>query len=126
MDLSLIQGTISGLQVASDMAKGFLEVKSMAEVQGKVIELQSAILSAQSSALAANSDQAAMAEEIRRLREQLARAEAWNQEKQRYQLTALEPGVFVFALKKEAARIEPAHWLCARCFNEGTKRILQH
>ena len=126
MDLSLIQGTISGLKVASDMAKGFLELKSISEIQGKVIDLQSAILSAQSSALAANADQAAMAEEIRKLREQLALSEAWNTEKQRYQLTALQPGIFAYALKKEAAGAEPPHWVCARCFNAGAKCVLQN
>lgn len=126
MDLSLIQGTISGLKVASDMAKGFLDLKSLAEVQGKVIELQSAILAAQSSALAANADQAAMADEIRKLREQLAMAEAWDREKQRYQLIALEPGIFAFALKREAADLEPPHWVCARCFNTGAKYVLQN
>ena len=78
MDLSLIQGTITGLKVASDIAKGFLEIKSMAEVQGKVIELQSSILSAQSNALAANADQASMADEIRKLRDQLAQLQAWS------------------------------------------------
>ena len=126
MDLSLIQGTISGLKVASDMAKDFLELKSLAEVQGKVIELQSAILAAQSSALAANADQAAMAEEIRKLRDELASAAAWNREKQRYELAALEPGIFVFALRREASANEPPHWVCARCFNAGSKYILQN
>lgn len=126
MDLSLIQGTISGLKVASDMAKDFLDLKSMADVQGKVIELQSAILAAQSSALAANADQAAMAEEIRRLREQLALAQAWSVEKQRYRLIALEPGVYAFALNKATAGDEPPHWVCARCFNTGVKYVLQN
>lgn len=108
------------------MAKGFLDLKSMAEVQGKVIELQSAILAAQSSALAANADQAAMAEEIRKLREQLALAEAWDQEKQRYQLIALEPGIFAYTLRQAAAGLEPPHWVCARGFNAGVKYILQN
>jgi len=126
MDLSLIQGTITGLKVASDIAKGFLEIKSMAEVQGKVIELQSSILSAQSSALAANADQAAMADEIRKLRDQLAQLQAWSQERQRYQLTALEPGIFAFTLKADLSEGEPAHWVCARCFIKGEKFLLQN
>ena len=67
MDMSLIQGTISGLKIASDIAKSFLELKSISDVQGKVIELQSAILSAQSSALDANAAQSAMIDEIRAL-----------------------------------------------------------
>ena len=125
MDLSLIQGTISGLKVASDMAKGFLELKSVAEVQNKVIDLQSAILSAQSSALAANADQAAMAEDIRKLREQLEPAEAWKTEKQRYRLTALQPGIFAYTLRREADGDDPAHWVCARCLSSGIKCLLQ-
>ena len=83
MDLSLIQGTITGLKLAGDIAKGFMELKSMAEVQGKMIELQSAILSAQSSALSANADQAAMVDEIRLLKEEIARVKAWEAQKQR-------------------------------------------
>ena len=86
MDMSLIQGTISGLKIAGDIAKGFLELKSIADVQEKVIELQSAILSAQSSALSANADQAAMADEIRKLKEEISRVKAWESKKLRYKL----------------------------------------
>ena len=67
-----------------------------------------------------------MAEEIRRLRGQLELAEAWSTEQQRYQLTALQPGIFAYALKKAAAGVEPPHWVCARCFNAGTKFVLQN
>jgi hypothetical protein len=126
MDMSLIQSTISSLKVASDMAQGFLHLKSVAEVQGKVIELQSAILSAQSGALAANADQAAMAEEIRLLKAALAQMEAWAQEKTRYKLSAIEPGVFVYALQQEFSAGEPPHWICSRCYNTGSKHVLQN
>jgi len=125
MDLTLIQGAISGLKVASDLTKGFLELKSMTDVQSKVIELQSAILSAQSSALAANAEQLDMSEEIRTLKEEASRLRAWSAEKERYALKALEPGVFTYALKAEAASGEPAHWVCARCLNAGSKFLLQ-
>ena len=64
MDITLIQSTISGLKLAGDIAKSFLELKSISEIQGKVIELQSAILSAQNSALAANAAQATLIEGI--------------------------------------------------------------
>ena len=125
MDLSLIQGTISGLKTASDIAKGFMSLKTEAEIQGKIIELQSVILGAQSSALAANADQSAMADEIRALKEKLAAAEAWKTERSRYALVAVDKGVFVYALRKEEAQSDPPHWLCARCFNDGRKTLLQ-
>jgi len=125
MDVTLIQSTITGLKLAGDIAKSFLELKSIADVQGKVIELQSAILSAQSSALAANSDQSAMAEEIRALKKEIAEVKAWEAEKQRYALKALEPSIFTYALKHASANGEPPHWLCANCHNKGIKSILQ-
>ena len=112
MDLSLIQGTIAGLKLAGDIAKGFMELKSMSEVQGKVIELQSAILAAQSSALSANADQAAMVDEIRLLKEEIARVKAWKAQKQRYQLEAIwENAALVYALKKSVSGSEPPHWI---------------
>lgn len=125
MDLTLIQGAISGLKVASDLTKGFLDLKSMAEVQGKVIELQNAILAAQSNALAANADQVAMAEEIRNLKEDASRLKSWSTERSRYELKALEPGIFTYALKRDSAAGEPPHWICARCYNTGSKFLLQ-
>lgn len=126
MDMSLIQGTITGLKTASDIAKGFLELKSITDVQAKVIDLQSAILSAQSSALAANSDQAAMVEKIRALKEEVARVKAWEAQKQRYQLTQFRngPGV-VYALKESMSNAEPPHWICTKCYEEGKRMILQ-
>ena len=124
MDMSLIQGTISGLKTASDIAKGFLELKSIADVQGKVIELQSAILSAQSNALAANSDQAAMIEQMRELKEEIARVKAWETQKQRYQLVSPWQGTVVYALKKQSCDSEPPHWICSHCYESGAKGFL--
>jgi len=126
MDLSLIQGTITGLKLAGDIAKGILEMKTLAQVQGKVIELQSAILSAQGSALAANADQAAMVNEIRALKEEVARVKAWEAQKQRYQLTPFGSGAaVVYALKKSMCQTEPPHWICTKCYEEGKRMILQ-
>lgn len=126
MDMSLIQGTISGLKAAGDIAKGLLELKSISDVQGKVIELQSAILAAQSSALSANADQAAMVDEIRQLKEEIARVKAWEAQKQRYKLTSLwEGAVVVYALKESMSESEPPHWICTKCYEDGMRMILQ-
>ena len=124
MDLTLIQGTISGLKLAGDIAKGFLELKSLTDVQGKVIELQSAILSAQGSALAANADQAAMVQEVRNLKEDIARIKAWEEQKQRYKLASPWQGCVVYALKQQCSGTEPPHWICTKCYEDGRKSIL--
>lgn len=126
MDMTLIQGTISGLKTAADIAKSLMELKSISDVQAKVIELQSAILSAQSSALSANADQAAMVDEIRTLKKEIADVKAWESQKQRYQLTTFgENGAVVYALKESMSVSEPPHWICTKCYEEGKRMILQ-
>src|SRR5436309_8136487 len=97
-DMILIQGTITGLKVAADLAKGFLHLKSLAEVQGKVIELNEAILSAQMNALAAQAEQFTMIQRVRELEQEIAQIKAWEEEKQRYELIAPWSGCFVYAL----------------------------
>lgn len=101
-DMALIQGAITSLNAAANIAKGFLQLRSIAEVQGKVIELQSAILAAQSSALAAQSDQATMIQRIGELEKEIARVKAWEETKQRYQLISPWPGAFLYALKEQS------------------------
>jgi len=124
MDMTLIQGTISGLKLAGDIAKGILELKSLTDVQGKVIELQSAILSAQSSALSANADQAAMVEDIRALKKEIADVKAWESQKHRYKLISPATGSLVYALKESMKGTEPPHWICTKCYEDGRKSIL--
>lgn len=126
MDMSLIQGTISGLKIAGDIAKSFLELKSISDVQAKVIELQSAILSAQGSALSANADQAAMVEEIRALKEEISRVKAWETKKQRYKLHTPWAGAVVYALKESMSQGEPPHWICTQCYENGRPSILNY
>ncbi len=125
MDMTLITGTITSLRFAADIAKSFLELKSITEIQGKVIDLQSAILSAQSSAMESNAEQVAMAEEIRSLKTQIESMKGWHEEAKRYKL--VEPwnnGSLVYALLEIAKRNDAAHYLCTKCFNEGRKSIL--
>ncbi len=125
MDMGLITGTITSLRFAGDIAKSFLSLQSMTEVQGKVIELQSAILSAQGSAMEANSQQMTMVEEIRTLQSQIESMKGWREETKRYKL--VEPwgnGSLVYALRDAAKASDPAHYICTKCFEDGRKSLL--
>ena len=125
MDLASITAAASSLKIAGDIAKGLLDLKVSADVQRKVIDLQCEILAAQSSALAAHSEQFSMLEEIRSLKEEVARVKAWKETKQRYQLHEPMRGTFVYALKEEGESAEPAHWICATCYENSKRSILQ-
>ncbi len=125
IDMGSIQAAIGSLKTAGDIAKGFMQLKTTAEIQSKVIELQSEILAAQSGALAAQSDQSSLLEEIRQLKARMAEIEGWENEAKRYKLTDYGAGTFAYQLKTGMENGEPPHSLCPNCFQNRKKSILQ-
>jgi len=124
-DMSMIGGIAASLRLMGDITKLAIEARDFTLMREKVIELQTVIMSAQSGALAAQADQFELLERIRELEKQVAKFEAWEAEKQKYQLTEPRSGTFAYVLKEDAGASEPKHLLCANCFQHGTKSILQ-
>jgi hypothetical protein len=124
-DLRDAAAVLGSLKAAYDLSKAFLDVRGTVQQQGKVFELQSVILAAQQSALSAQEAQSTLSTRISELEKRIAELEAWGADKERYQLTKLAEGVSAYALKPEAQRAEPPHHLCANCFHENHKSILQ-
>lgn len=117
MDLIAIQAAISSLKSATDISRSLLEMKSMADVQGKVIELQSALLEAQNNALSATTAQFELQERIRELETQLKGRSDWDAQKSRYALVNPWQGpAQTYALKRSEAQGEEPHFACANCF----------
>src|SRR5215467_12644303 len=56
MDIASITATLASLKAAKEIGQGLLELKSVTDIQTKVIELQNLILAAQSSALDARGE----------------------------------------------------------------------
>jgi hypothetical protein len=125
MDMASITAAVTGLKTATDIAVSLVKLKSSADVQAKIMELQGIIVTAQASAIAAQSDQFSLLEQIRSLKGQIANLEAWDAEKQRYELKRVYTGAFAYVLKPNASDGEPPHWLCAACYQKGRKSILQ-
>ena len=74
---------IAGLSIFKsllDSAKGLKDINDAAVRNGAIVELQEKILAAQT-------QQSALVERIRELEAEMARLEAWDREKERYQLT---------------------------------------
>ncbi|MEP3525220.1 MAG: hypothetical protein ABJN24_07310 [Hyphomicrobiales bacterium] len=109
---------LGALKTALDLTKGLKDINDAALRNSAVIELQEHILSAQQ-------EQFALSEHVRQLEKQIAEFEAWEHEKTRYELKELEPGNFAYALKEGMGEVEPAHYLCASCYSNGRKEILQ-
>jgi hypothetical protein len=110
--------TLSALKTAFDMAKGLKDINDATVRNAAIIELQERILAAQAA-------QSTLIEHVRELETEVARLEAWETEKQKYELTDVGNGSLAFALKEEAASGAIPHYLCANCYNEGHPSYLQ-
>jgi hypothetical protein len=124
VDLTVISGAISGLKTASDLAKAIVSTNTAVEVNAKAIELQRALLAAYGDALSAKETQSELQEEIRRLKSQAAQNEEFVADMKRYKLFEPWPGSPVYALKESMSSGEPAHYLCAYCYQSKKKAIL--
>ena len=125
VDLGSIQAALGSLKIASDILGSMKDLRDAAKLQSLTIDLQAAILDAQRGAIDAQLEQTSLIDRIRALEEEVARMKAWDAEKERYALTDLGNGRFVYTLKDSADTAEPEHHLCQNCFNHGQKSILQ-
>lgn len=118
------QGYVAAFSLA---LKGVETIKNMvtsADAKRQAAELFEIILAGQRSALEESVKQRALLETVRDLEEKLRRSETWETEKLRYSLAQPFSGSAVYALKKSTANGEPPHYLCANCYTDGKKSIL--
>jgi Zn finger protein HypA/HybF involved in hydrogenase expression len=120
-----IAAGLGSLKTALDIAKALWAISDAAERNSKILDLQRAIGDAQLSAINARAAHDDQVQQIRALEKEIARLKAWDGEKERYQLRQVGSGAFVYALKGTMANGEPAHWLCANCYQKREKGVLQ-
>jgi hypothetical protein len=125
MDMTAITGLATSLRSAVEITKAMKDIHDANLIQTKVFELTREILSAQTCALDANTAQTALLEENRGLRDKVAKLETWQAEKTRYQLTEVGEGLTAYTLKPGLEHGEPKHVICANCFQDGIKSVLQ-
>jgi hypothetical protein len=79
----------------------------------------------QQSVFALQSERMTLIEEIREAKAQIARLEAWETEKQRYELHDVGEGSLAYVIKESVRGGELTHKICARSYQHGQKSILQ-
>jgi len=55
----------------------------------------------------------------------IAQLDAWERERQRYELKEFPAGTLAYSLKADDQAGEPRHHICPACYQEGRKSILQ-
>lgn len=125
VDVTAIGVVVASLNTAINITKAMADIRDATAFQGKVFELQRAILDAQQSVFAANAERTTLIEEIREAKAHIARLEAWETEKERYELKDVGGGSLAYAIKESMRGAEPIHNICANCYQNGHKSILQ-
>jgi hypothetical protein len=117
MAAEIIAG-LGALKTAFDMAKGLKDIDNAVSRNAAVIELQEKILTAQQA-------QSTLVERVNELEKTVAGFEKWDTEKEKYDLKEIYPHNFAYEIKPNARGSQPAHLICATCYENGKKVILQ-
>jgi hypothetical protein len=121
---TIITTALTSVRGLTDIARGLKSLENLSEVQAVAVELNEQIINIQQQLFEANSAMSEKGEHIRELEGQIARMNAWQAQKLRYKLAAPFPACMVYALQKSMADGEPAHYLCAACYQTGQPSIL--
>lgn len=117
----VVAETIAGLgaiKTAFDMTKALKDINDAAIRNAAVIELQEKILSARDA-------QTALLDRVNLLEKEVASFEKWDTEKEEYELKEIFSRTFAYAIKESARGARPPHLICANCFEDRKKTILQ-
>ena len=75
--------------------------------------------------LSAYTAQTALVDRVHELKDELLKHETWAAEKKHYGLKELPSGGFAYSLNDAEQTGEPAHYVCANCYEDRVKSILQ-
>lgn len=124
MALELVTA-IQSFKTLSELLKGAIGLKNEQAIRTAISDVNSKLMDAQTVALETQEARLRDQELIRALETKLEQVDEWKTEAARYKLHELVPGRLVYSLKPESANGEPRHFLCANCFGEHKKSILQ-
>lgn len=121
-----IVAAVQGTKTLVDLIKTAHSMSNYSEVLTAVTTVQQKLTEAIASVLESQEKQAILTERVRELERQLAEAENWKSQLQRYSLFQFETKTFAYALKSELGTDEPHHYICATCVENKRRSILQY
>jgi len=120
-----IGSLLTSSKVAYDIAKGISALKSEVDRNESISKILEVLLTVQTNALSVNAIAQELQQEKYNLEKKILEFENWTETERQYELKEIATGIFVYTYKKSKNLTEPMHWLCAKCYNERAKSILQ-
>lgn len=125
MAIAEITAIITSLKNVTDIVKELINLKSDSTIKEKSTELLNIIVTLQEYVLSLQTKHSELLQSKNDLEKKLIDIESWEKEKAKYELAEISPHVFVFSTKKNDDSSQKPHWLCANCYNDNKKSILQ-
>ncbi|AJQ88075.1 hypothetical protein [Xanthomonas oryzae] len=133
MDFSSVGTALTSLQLAKEALNSILGIRDFNALAPKIAAINDQLLKAQDGLSMYAAKVADLQEKLLAATAELAQLKEKADERERYTLVELSSGIFVYRLKDGDDRhnvpvegnAEPFHYLCQKCFHEGTKSILQ-
>ena len=124
MDLSSFSAAVSALKAAKDLGTALLDLRDFNQVAATTSKLNGELLKAQDSLFTAQSKMLELQSEHMEVLNKLRELEKGAEQRSRYQLVEIGPGVFAYRLKDPqhredggADKDEPIHYLCQPCWD---------
>ena len=123
--MDAISGALTAVSSLMTLSKDISNAKTDHEIAVKTGELNERLGGALQQLIAAQTGYLALLSEKSELEAELLKIKDWAHEKQRYQLHKTESGGLLYRIKPEMQGAEPAHDICANCYENGIKSLLQ-
>lgn len=120
-----ITTALQSVKAAITIIKGISSLKSNIEVKEKSVELLDIIISIKSDMISLQSMYDELLQSKKDLEQKLLNINIWEETKVSYKLKKVADGVTVYVPKDLKENDDDFHWICANCFNEKKKSIIQ-
>ena len=120
-----IAAFVTALGHATNIAKALIHARDEAKRSDLAVEFNQALIDVQTKQLAVVEKNQALLAANEALNKKLAEYDQWEKEKTKYVLRQLPSGGFVYALDPAQKPSDPPHWICAHCYQDHCKSILQ-
>jgi hypothetical protein len=121
-----IAGALAAIKTIKDLTQSVVTARDTAIIKEDRSKLLALVYDIQENLFAAQEERAALIKKIEDLEKKVLSMENWVEEKQRYKLEKLpNSGVFAYAEKPGTETGQTPHWICATCYENGKKSILQ-
>jgi hypothetical protein len=126
MEFPTLSGAIETIKTVAKGVKELADLQENIQTRQQAMELFNSIISVQHDVILLQSALASVQSTLDTLAAENKQLIAWGEEKKRYELCELSSGIFVYRNAQAHQRPgEPVHYLCANCYKDNVKSILQ-